>query len=110
MAFFRGNVGRDASREFNNIFNPEFAVPSVLSALTRVDRGFSIGPALVFEDFSNPTGFNTYGESNDMINVTVIHGADVVPNHNSMDADGRTNGLTAALITWETKGASFQTN
>ena len=63
LAFMRGNVGPNSDPAFNQNFDPEFALPAVVSNVTRVDRGFTDSPSAtitkVFDDFPTvPT--NTY--------------------------------------------------
>jgi hypothetical protein len=105
LAFFLGNVGA-ARPEFNRNFDPAFAVPSSVSTLTRVDRGFTPSPGAavtkVVENFDKPTGTSSYGHPNNATNVTVAHGP--VPDHD--------RALPAATLTWTSPGPStyFQTN
>jgi hypothetical protein len=67
MALFRGNVGPLTDPMFNQNFNPDFAPPTVVTNLTRVDRGHSDSPnsavTTVFDDFPAPPT-NTYQASN----------------------------------------------
>ncbi len=113
-AFFRGNVGSTPNAvpgrfnpDYNNNFNPQFDLPSVVTSITRVDRGFTDSPhpavTKVFEDFINPTGTSTYGFPNEASNITIVHG--VLPNHDQTR-------LRAGVISWNAPGAStyFQTN
>ncbi len=63
LAFMRGNVGPGAQPAFNQNFDPQFALPPVVSNVTRVDRGYTDSPSAtitkVFDDFPVvPT--NTY--------------------------------------------------
>src|SRR5262245_2453183 len=63
LAFMRGNVGPNRQPAFNQNFDPEFALPAVVSNVTRVDRGYTDSPSAtitkVFDDFPDaPT--NTY--------------------------------------------------
>jgi hypothetical protein len=113
MAFFRGNVGRDANPDFNQIFNPEFGLPPVVTTVTRVDRGYTEDSSLawVFEDFRIPfTGFSTYGLPNDIVDITMEHGIDAIPDHNSVDSRRRKPGRPAGVISWTSPGGFFQTN
>jgi hypothetical protein len=104
LALFRGNVGAQADPSFNENFNPLVGLPSVVTSVTRVDRGYTDSPALnvTFEDFTQPTGTNTYGAANDAGGITINHGANLVPNH--------APALRAAQISWNTPNAFFQTN
>jgi hypothetical protein len=104
MAFVRANVGIGAAPTFNQNFNPQFDLPAALTAVTRVDRGYSDtadpGITRVFEDFTGVTGQSTYGFSNDSSGIIISHGG--VPNHDSSQR--------AAMILWEAAGGYFQTN
>jgi len=112
MAFFRANVGPGANPVFNQIFDPQFGLPAVVTTVTRVDRGYTdgTGATVLFEDFSQPTGTNTYGFANDVIDITVDHITNAIPNHNAVDPYVRRNNLRAATISWTAPGGSFQTN
>lgn len=103
LAFFRANVG-DTTPEFNRNFNPEYQLPSVVSDVTRVDRGFTHSPGdavtRVVEDFDKPTGTNTHGYPNDATGIEIVHGP--VPDHDE--------GQTAGAIKWTAPGGFFQTN
>jgi hypothetical protein len=104
MAFVRANIGTGADPTFNQNFNPQFDLPPTLTALTRVDRGYSdtanSSITQVFEDFTGVTGQSTYGFSNDSSGIIISHGG--VPNHDSSQR--------AAMILWEAAGGYFQTN
>ncbi|MBO0857263.1 MAG: hypothetical protein J2P21_02180 [Chloracidobacterium sp.] len=106
LAFFRAHVGAVKNPEFANIFNPQFALPASLSNITRVDRGYTDSPnssvTEVFEDFDQPTGFNTYGFTNDASNITITHGG--IANHSPAQR--------VARISWNNPGAGtfFQSN
>jgi len=114
MALMRGNVGPDADPAFNQIFNPQFDPPDVVTDVTRVDRGFTDSPdasiTKVFEDFDKPTGTNTYGFPNDASNIAIEHTN--VPEHTGPDAYGRQNTQRAGNISWRAAGDNvfFQTN
>jgi hypothetical protein len=112
MAFFRANVGPGANAVFNQIFDPQLGLPAVVTTVTRVDRGYTdgSGATVLFEDFTQSTGTNTYGFANDAIDITVDHITNAIPNHNVVDAYGRRNNLRAATISWTAPGGSFQTN
>ncbi len=106
LAFFRGNIGQSADRTFNQNFDPQFELPSVVTSVTRVDRGYTPTPntafTTVFEDFERPTGTNTYGFPNEASNITIVHG--LVPRHDPIQRAG--------IISWTTPGSEtyFQTN
>jgi hypothetical protein len=106
LAFFRAHVGANKNPELANIFNPQFALPPSLANVTRVDRGYTDSPnsavTEVFEDFDQPTGFNTSGFTNDASNITIAHGG--IANHSSVQR--------VAQISWDNSGAGtfFQSN
>jgi len=105
-AFFRANVGRFERRRLNRLFDPLFDLPSALSDITRVDRGFTPSPdqdlTLRLEDFVKPTGTSTFGFPNDTSSISIAH--DIVPEHDAS--------LTGARISWIGSGTDvfFQTN
>jgi hypothetical protein len=106
LAFFRANVGANTNPEFAKIFNPQFALPASLANVTRVDRGYTDSPnssvTEVFEDFDQPTGFNTSGAANDASGITITHNA--IANHSPVQR--------VARISWGNSGAGtfFQSN
>jgi len=106
MAFFRGNVGVYADPAFLQNFNPQFALPDVVTSLTRVDRGYTDSPnslvTTVFEDFDQPTGTSSYGIPNESSNINIVHG--LVPRHDPVQRAG--------VITWAVASSEtyFQTN
>jgi len=104
MAFFRANLGLSADATFNQNFDPEYDLPSGLSSITRVDRGYTDSPSssitTVFEDFTKVTGTSSAGFPNDASGITISHGG--VPNHDTVQR--------AALITWSTAGGYFETH
>ena len=81
LAFFRANVGAAASPTFNQNFNPRYALPSVVTSVTRVEQGFTASPNLsmtkILYDFP-PSGLppETSFETN---NVTATNG--VISDH-----------------------------
>ena len=126
MAFFRGNVGLAVDPTFTQMFNPLFTLPDVVTAITRVDRGYTDSPngsvTAIFEDFDKPTGTNSFGFPNDASNVTIQHAQctgtlstpcpNSITNHNTGDAYGRFGQQQTAAISWATSGANtfFQSN
>jgi hypothetical protein len=99
LALLRGNVGSFADHSFNLNFNPEAKIPSSVSAITRIDRGYTESPSLtitkVFDDFPL-TATNTYAASG----ASYAFGG--VPNHSSFQR--------AAQVAWRNRDAYFQTN
>ena len=106
LAFFRGHVGAAADPSFANLFNPQFDLPPVVSDVTRVDRGYSdsanAAVTRTFDDFDQPTGFNSSGAPNTASNVTVAHGG--IANHSALQR--------VAQIAWKAPGSDtfFQSN
>src|SRR5262245_19656800 len=106
LAFFRANVGAAADPALGGVLNPQFEPPAGLAAITRVDRGYTDSPdasvTTTFDDFDQPTGFNSSGAANTASNVTVAHGG--IADH---DATQR-----VAQIEWNNSGANtfFQSN
>jgi hypothetical protein len=106
LAFFRGHVGGGADPALATLFDPEFDLPAVVSDVTRVDRGYSDSPnaaiTTTFDDFNQPTGFNSSGAPNTASNVTVTHGS--IANHSAQQR--------VAQIEWNAPGSDvfFQSN
>jgi hypothetical protein len=77
IPFFRTNVGNITDVNFNQTFDPQYDLPSAVTSVTRVDRGFTPSPnfaiTTVFEDFDKPTGTNTSGATNNSNNITINH-------------------------------------
>ena len=96
LAFFRGNVGPAADPAFNQIFNPQNELPSSVTDVTRVERGFS-DTREVFDDFPSPLT-NTYEAGG------VTFRFNGVPNHSVVQR--------AAQVEWNGAGPStfFQSN
>ena len=64
MALFRGAVGTSANPLFLDTFDPLYTLPPTLSAVTRVDQGFTFSPkspdvSLVLENFTSAATFTT---------------------------------------------------
>lgn len=108
LAFMRGNI--PGSQGFNPIFrrnfNPQFALPEVVTSVTRVDRGYTSSPnaavTRVLEDFNRPTGTSSAGFPNIASNINIFHGS--VLEHDPI--------LKAGVISWSRAGNNvyFQTN
>lgn len=75
-AFFRSRLGT-AEAEFNNNFNPLYALPSIVTHTTQVDRDFTPSPAQsengVVEDFDKETGINSSGNANLSSSIQIEH-------------------------------------
>jgi hypothetical protein len=105
-AFFLGNVGQQQDPSRNVVFDPRSPLPNELTAITRVDRGYTPSPdadvTLRLEDFLNAAGTSSSGESNIHSNVTVTHG--FLPEHDF--------GLRGGTLSWSNAGPStfFQVN
>jgi len=100
LAFFRGHVGNAADPNFNKNFNPRNGLPSVVTSITKVDRGFIPSPDSVFnlvaDDFTQSFGTNLClpGSGDDCSGVSAT--VDFVPEH---DPD-----LHAGLVNWLAAG------
>ncbi|TXN22774.1 hypothetical protein [Methylobacterium sp. WL19] len=77
VPFFRGTVGANADPSLAAIFNPSNSLPSSLTDITNVDRGFlpqPIGPDVErLETFSRDTGTSDAGVRTTSKGVTVVH-------------------------------------
>ena len=108
LAFMRGNIPGSGgfSPNFNQNFNPQFALPASVTAITRIDRGYTSSPnaavTKVLDDFNQPTGTSSAGFTNLANNITIMN--DLVPEHDPS--------LRAAAISWSRAGDDvyFQTN
>src|SRR5262245_41245413 len=60
LAFFRAHVGSAADASFAGLFNPQFELPSIVTDVTRVDRGYTDSAdstiTTTFDDFNRPSG------------------------------------------------------
>jgi hypothetical protein len=85
LAFMRGNIPRSwgFNPNFNQNFNPQFALPEAVTAITRIDRGYTSSPnaaiTKVLDDFNQPTETSSAGFPNLASNITIVN--DVVPEH-----------------------------
>src|SRR5262249_13587107 len=109
LALFRGAVGTAPDPTFLQNFDPEFALPPVVTDVTHVDRGYTDSPSSsktkIFDDF--PVSLtNTYSTNG---NVTFTFG--LVPNHTRTTPPVITL-QRAALVDWNGPGANtwFQSN
>ena len=105
-AFFLGNVGQQQDPSQNVVFDPLRPLPTELTDITRVDRGYTPSPdadvSLRLEDFLNAAGTSSSGESNIHSNVAVTHG--FLPEHD--------NGLRGGTLSWSSASPDtfFQIN
>lgn len=105
-AFFLGNVGQQQDPSRNAVFDPLNPLPGELTAITRVDRGYTPSPdadvTLRLEDFLNAEGTSSSGEANLHNDVTVTHG--YLPEHDST--------LRGATVSWTSASPDsfFQVN
>ena len=103
-AFFRSHVGQHLEPTLNQNFNPLFALPEKISAITQIDRDFTPSPAasenMMVDNFDKETGINSSGYYN------VANQIDI--KHQSIDTqyeeDHRTEQRTA-VISWKTSSA-----
>ena len=112
----------DEGSQFLRNFDPQYALPSVVTSVTRIERGFIASPSsqvtLALEDFDQPTGTSQFGVPNDTSNLTAEHVG--VMEHGipftARDAMGNVVALPAfvraAKVTWQNSGANvfFQIN
>lgn len=60
LAFFRANVGNAATPSLNQIFDPRYAVPTSVSSLTTIERGYSASPSSTrTKVFNDLAGFSS---------------------------------------------------
>jgi hypothetical protein len=108
VAFFRANVGPSANSTFNQNFDPRYALPPVVTSVTRVDQGYTTSPSStvtkVFDDFNPPRGNDPTGVSNFVNHADVSVAYSTVPRHDPS--------LRAAWISWNSSGPEryFQSN
>jgi hypothetical protein len=99
-----GSVGFDA--QFTQTFNPQFALPSSLTAITPINRGYTDSPnsaiTAVLEDFDQPTGTSSAGIPNQAQGISIQH--QTIREHDPS--------LQAGAISWSRSGRNvyFQTN
>jgi hypothetical protein len=108
LALIRGNVGTGADSNFNKNFNPRYGLPSVVTSVTKVDRGFMPSPDSVYnlvgEDFTQAvsTDLCAAGSGDECSGATAT--VSLVPEHDDT--------LHAASINWLSAGSNtyYQTN
>jgi hypothetical protein len=99
-----GSIGFDA--QFTQTFNPQFALPSGLTAITPINRGYTDSPnaaiTAVLEDFDQPTGTGSAGIPNQAQGISIQH--QTIREHDPS--------LQAGAISWSRSGRNvyFQTN
>jgi hypothetical protein len=102
--FFRANVGTSRTPALNTLFDPKNALPSSVTSITRVDRGYLLSPdatvTTLLEDFSKSTGTSTLGQANDLKYVSAVH----LP---LFEHDSK---MAGALVTWDAPGSYYQIN
>jgi hypothetical protein len=102
--FFRANVGAARTPALNTLFDPKNALPSSVTSITRVDRGYLLSPdstvTWLLEDFSKNTGTSTFGQANEPKYVNAVH---LPLFEHDYDMQG-------ALVTWDVSGSYFQIN
>jgi hypothetical protein len=104
VGFFRANVGTSVDDTFNQSFSPKYQLPSAVTSITRVDRGFTSSSTIAaLEDF-NASGLTNYCASPNQCSADVSVVKTSVPNHDVS--------LSAGRIDWVSSGDDqfFQTN
>ncbi len=127
LALVRGVISgseddEDEPSRFLTNFDPQFRLPSVVTTVAKIQRGFIASPSSritkALEDFEQPVGTSQFGFPNQTSNVTVEHVA--VEEHGipftTRDAQGHAVALPpflhAGRITWQQAGPDvfFQIN
>ena len=85
LAFFRANVGATANTTYNKNFDTRFALPPVVTSVTRVERGFTPSPAesvtKAFDDFNPDIDTNYCGVFGRSCGGTVTATVNTVSGH-----------------------------
>ncbi|WP_394840134.1 hypothetical protein LVJ94_24930 [Pendulispora rubella] len=106
VAFFRAHLGAGANPIYGQLFNPLYALPKVVSDITRVERGYTDSPnadvTSIREDFNEAEGLSSEGVANDKSGVVLTYGS--VPEHDPSLRAGRISWTAASENTY------FQTN
>jgi hypothetical protein len=127
IPFFRGNVGSNASPNFNQNFDPRYSLPALVTSVTQVQRAFTPSPkstiTTIFEDFDQATGTNSSGVANDdYVSITHVTATDctgclTVPDHfydfyDPMPIPPVSQLFKAGAISWTSTDGNpyFQTN
>jgi hypothetical protein len=103
-AFFRSHVGQHIDPSFNRNFNPLYALPAKVTAITQIDRDFTPSPAeteiAVVDNFDKETGINSSGNQNIAKQIQI--------KHQSIDLQYEEEHRTTqrmAVISWQQPGA-----
>jgi len=116
-----GDDDEEGSQFLRN-FDPQYGLPSVVTDVTRIQRGFNPSPSTqvtqALEDFDQPTGTSQFGVPNDTSNLTVEH-VPVIEHGIPFSARDETGSVVAlppfvraGKVTWQSAGANvfFQIN
>lgn len=99
MGFFRAHVGQNAQPALNHAYDPQYALPESLEAITRIERAYTdaahASMMKIVEDFTKPAGTSLSGAPTVVSNATVTHRT--VPEHDAL--------LKAAAIQWTAPSA-----
>jgi hypothetical protein len=116
LALFRANLGASTTPSFNQNFDPLYDLPSVVTGITRVDRGYTASPhtsvTKVVQDFDQTLG-NNYCSTPNVCGSQVTAITVQIPHHDYSDTvipySPRQQG---ALVTWTAGGCDkyFQIN
>ena len=106
LRFFRAQVGPAATPILARIFDPSYALPAAMTAVTQFARGFTPAPRrarnFIIDDFNRATGTSSKGFANQSSGLTqYVHGA-ASPTHDSTQR--------AAAVNWSTPGGFLQMN
>lgn len=77
ISFFKSHIGQNFETALNQLFNPLYPSPTIVSQITQVDREFSPDhlntESMVIENFDQSVGKNTSGFPNKMSNINMKH-------------------------------------
>ena len=104
LAFFRGNVGTAPDPNFNKNFNPRYGLPSVITSITKVDRGymptFNVSSNLVGKDFTTGTDLCAAGSGDECSGSGLTANVGVVQDHDPDQRAARVNWLSSGPNTY----------